>query len=243
MNKSVIHTGVQLFIIRAKKKQSKKSDYALWIALLIHAVGLIGILYIDRYRFVVLTPINLLIMAGFLLRTRGEKNYRLYVFALICWTVGMLAEITGVQTGILFGSYRYGKWLGPAFAGVPLLIGVNWFIIICCSAALAHKIFSLVTSGKNSARTGIRNQLVFILAGALLATIFDWIMEPGAVKLGFWIWKGDGSVPFLNYVCWFALSAMLLFVFQRLRINPVNRFAVQLYFIQAIFFVAIRFLG
>ena len=183
-------------------------------------------------------------MAGFLLRTRKEKNYRLYIFAGICWLAGMLAEIAGVQTGFLFGDYRYGKWLGPAFAGVPLLIGVNWFIIVFCSASLAVWVLSQFDKKKSiSARAIRKNPFLFILLGALFATLFDWIMEPGAVRLGFWIWKGNGEIPMLNYLSWFLLSAILLVVFRRMRINPENRFAVQLYFIQIVFFLLIRILG
>src|SRR5689334_18617529 len=112
-----------LFIIGAKKADNKKSHRAIWIALVIHLVGLLGILFVNRYRFIVLTPINLLIMAGLLLQTRFDKNYWLHIFFVVCWLAGMASEIVGVKTGLLFGDYRYGKWLGPGFADVPLLIG------------------------------------------------------------------------------------------------------------------------
>lgn len=233
-----------LFIIGAKKADNKKSQRAIWIAIVIHLVGLLGILFVNRYRFIVLTPINLLIMAGLLLQTRSDKNYWLHIFFVVCWIAGMAAEITGVKTGLLFGDYRYGKWLGPAFAGVPLLIGVNWFIIVYCSAAVAD--FILNRNKKQKPLTyGYQRKPVFLfcLIGALLATFFDWVMEPAAIDLGFWIWKGNGSIPVYNYICWFLLSFLLLFIFRKMAVTASNRFAIFLFGIQLGFFLVIRVLG
>jgi putative membrane protein len=80
----------------------------------------------------------------------------------------------------------------------------------------------------------------FIIDGALLATFFDWILEPVAIKLGFWSWLGDGSVPFFNYVSWFIISALLLFIFRLFHFNKHNYFAVHLFIIQFLFFLFLR---
>jgi putative membrane protein len=73
----------------------------------------------------------------------------------------------------------------------------------------------------------------------LLATLFDWFLEPAAVKLGYWTWL-QGSIPIFNYVCWFIISALLMLVFQQSGFKKVNQFAVNLLFIQILFFFAIR---
>ena len=80
--------------------------------------------------------------------------------------------------------------------------------------------------------------LSVILDGALLAVLFDWLMEPVAVKLGYWIWEGD--IPFYNYFCWFVISSLLLWIFDKSRFEKRNKFAVHLLLIQSMFFLLLR---
>ena len=70
--------------------------------------------------------------------------------------------------------------------------------------------------------------------------VFDWLMEPVAVKLGYWVWQGDGSIPMLNYICWFLISLLLLAVFHFAKFNKQNKFAVNLLLTQLMFFLLLR---
>lgn len=79
-----------------------------------------------------------------------------------------------------------------------------------------------------------------IIDGATLAVMFDWLMEPVAVKLGYWQWLGNGEIPFYNYICWFVISVLLLIVFQFSQFPKQNKFAVNLLLIQAMFFLLLR---
>jgi putative membrane protein len=49
----------------------------------------------------------------------------------------------GVHTGILFGNYKYGNALGLKLNDVPILIGINWFIVVyaCGMSALQLRTF------------------------------------------------------------------------------------------------------
>ena len=82
--------------------------------------------------------------------------------------------------------------------------------------------------------------LSVIVDGATLAVFFDWLMEPVAVKLGYWAWNGDGSIPMFNYLCWFIVSLLLLAVFHFAKFNKQNKFAVNLLLIQLMFFLLLR---
>ena len=57
---------------------------------------------------------------------------------------------------------------------------------------------------------------------------------------GYWQWLGNGEIPLYNYVCWFAISIILLFIFQHLQFSRQNKFAVNLLLIQAMFFLLLR---
>ena len=69
--------------------------------------------------------------------------------------------------------------------------------------------------------------------------MFDWIMEPVAVKLGYWQWESN-SIPLYNYISWIIISAGLLTVFRKLNQEKPNIFAVHLFIIQVLFFVVLR---
>jgi bisanhydrobacterioruberin hydratase len=178
-----------------------------------------------------------------LIWTQTGKNIYFFLFFLICFGVGLAVEITGINTGILFGDYTYGNVLGYKVQNVPVLIGINWFIIIYCSGIsintlLMKAVDRIATdTGKNPMAL---KALSVIVDGATLAVFFDWLMEPVAVKLGYWVWNGDGSVPMLNYICWFVISLLLLTAFHFAKFNKQNKFAVNLLLIQLMFFLLLR---
>jgi bisanhydrobacterioruberin hydratase len=237
--------GISIRSVNPQGLIQQKVMLATGIALLVHAVGLIGMVWIDRSWFSSLTPVNLLLMSVLLIWTQEGKGQLFYRFMFIAFTTGMVTEIVGVNTGLLFGSYAYGDILGFGIAGVPLVIGMNWFVVMIAAASSTQWIIARLTTG-NIAPPGLSNKrmfpVLFVCMASLLAVFFDWIMEPAAIRLGFWNWSGNGDVPFLNYFCWFIVSFLLLTVMRNLRIRTDNVFAAHLLFIQAVFFVLIRVL-
>jgi len=167
-------------------------------------------------------------------------NLYFLVFILIAFTTGMVTEIIGVKTGILFGNYHYGTLMGYRFNGVPFLIGINWAITVFCCCVIVHKIESYLMKRLPDAAAiaPAISTLSFIIDVGLLATLFDFIIEPVAVKLGYWQWH-TATIPQLNYVCWFLISAALAWVFRKLNFNKQNQFAVHLFAIQLLFFFAL----
>lgn len=220
-----------------------KHNIALFLALLFHACGLIGILFTSyRFWFIQNTGMNLLLMAGLLVMTQKEKNGHFFLFLVICFFTGMLAEIIGVNYGYLFGRYSYGKILSIQLFGVPLIIGLNWFVIVFCSGSIMYQLQTWVTNKYDQTEiplSGFIRSLSIIFDSATLAVFFDYIMEPVAVKLGLWSWTSN-MVPFYNYVCWFIISAFLMLFFQLFQFNKQNHFAIHLFIIQLLFFLALR---
>lgn len=211
-------------------------------AIVIHVAGVIGILSGEEW-FVRMTPVNLLVMLLFVLWTEEGVSRNLLIFFAAAWTVGMASEIVGTHTGILFGNYAYGNVLGPGILGVPLLIGCNWFLILRASSGIAAR--GIAALNKSDVGEGFpngtsRTHWAIPMIGALLATFFDWVMEPVAVRLGYWAWFGDGSIPVRNYLTWFIIGWLLLYLAARLRLSDDNRFPARLYLIQLAFFLLLR---
>lgn len=220
-----------------------KNDIATAIAILFHMVGLVGLLFTNSSFFLAATPVNLLLSFALLVWTQSGKNIYFILFLLACFGIGIAVEIIGVNTGVLFGSYSYGDVLGPGFYNVPVLIGINWFIIIYCSGIAIHTLL-MKAIRRVAADTGktpmTLKALSVIVDGATLAVFFDWLMEPVAIKLGFWTWNGDGNIPLFNYLSWFLVSLLLLTLFHFAKFNKQNKFAVNLLLIQLMFFLLLR---
>lgn len=223
---------------------STRSHQFIWsviVALVVHIAGLIGMVWGDPVWFASKTPLNLLLMFGLLILNQPRRDSSFYLFLILGFVTGMFTEMIGVHTGILFGQYAYGSVLGPSWKGVPFLIGLNWFVTVFIAAGMARLAFESVRPKRTSLlENRLVNFLLLPLAGAAIATAFDWIMEPAAVSLGFWTWAGDGSIPLLNYICWFAISWLLLTAGMFLDIDVRNRFSVPLLLIQSSFFLLLR---
>jgi putative membrane protein len=128
-------------------------------------------------------------------------------------------------------------------AGVPWIIGINWFIIVYCSGVSIHAILSKMIDRLQAASGGPKQLLKtisIVVDGATMAVFFDWMMEPVAVKLGYWTWLGNGDIPLYNYICWLIVSILLLLLFQKLPFPKKNKFAVHLFLIQIMFFLILR---
>ena len=211
------------------------------IAIVFHSIGLIGMLMGNTNYFASLSSLNLLLVFLLILLTQQQKNRSFYAFMSAAILIGFGVEVIGVHTGWLFGKYHYTSQLGYAAFSVPLIIGVNWFVVSYCSG-ISIKAFQNKLSSKFPEASLETNKKVKVLSvildGALLAVLFDWLMEPVAVKLGYWIWEGD--IPFYNYFCWFVISSLLLWIFDKSRFEKRNKFAVHLLLIQSMFFLLLR---
>ncbi len=220
-----------------------KYQVATFIAALFHTIGLIGILFIKTDFFVRSTVINLLLMFALLIWTQNEKNTSFLFFFFAVFLLGVGVEVIGVNTASLFGKYHYENVLGVKIMNVPLMIGINWFVIIYCCGISIHTLLMkainhlAADAGKKPMRL---KAFSVIFDGATLAVFFDWVMEPVAVKLGYWQWGEGGSVPGFNYFSWFIVSILLLAIFQFSEFNKQNKFAVNLLLIQLMFFLLLR---
>ncbi|NBK20827.1 MAG: carotenoid biosynthesis protein [Spirochaetia bacterium] len=174
----------------------------------------------------VLTPWTIFITAiiGFFPEFKA-KNYPLLAWALCTFLITLALEIIGVATGLIFGAYNYGPTLGLGILGVPLLIGINWTLIIMGSIALVSK--------------AVQNKWLIALGTAFMTVAFDWIMEPVAIALDYWTWVGS-SIPLQNYIAWFFISFVFARVYVQFSLQNKSFFPSLIVVVQAIFFLLLR---
>lgn len=163
--------------------------------------GLVGhLIAFTRPWMILLTPWVLYIVSFLVYTASAGKERRWHLWALFAFILTFSAEAIGTATGAIFGAYTYGDVLGPQVLAVPPVIGLNWIMICAGASALVGKTFR---------RLKIPARYIFFLLGALLSaclcTVFDLILEPVAVYLGYWAWEGV-DIPLQNYVAWFVLS-------------------------------------
>ena len=198
-----------------------------FLAILFYTVGFLGFTHPEySNQFKLLVPFHLLLMFVLMLISHEDKNEAFWTFVLATFAAGFLIEFIGVTTGLIFGNYSYGATLGPKFAGIPVLIGVNWILVIY-SAGVFLKIF------------GIKNHTIRALLGALVITALDFYIEPVAIKYDYWSWAGH-QVPFHNYVGWFVFSFALLRLFYHLKFRKNNFAAIVLFIVQFVFFFVLN---
>ena len=193
--------------------------YIVLFLIAFHVIGLIGILI--NPAFINLTPINILLV--YLLLLASEKfNLRLLVISLVVITSGIIVEAIGVNTGVIFGNYTYHGTLGPKVFNTPLIIGVNWFLITYCAYQFIGKF--------------IDNLFVKIVVSSAICTLFDFVLEPVAIKYNFWSWA-DLEIPLYNYFCWFLFSALFTLMYSRLPIK--KKVPTSILLIWFIFFISL----
>ncbi|MDT8400533.1 MAG: carotenoid biosynthesis protein [Bacteroidales bacterium] len=171
-----------------------------------------------------LISLSILLSVTLLLLYHRNWSIKFLISAFTVMAGGWLIELIGTGTGFPFGHYRYTDLLIPLVAGVPLILGLNWLLLVYCTFIIS----SYIPAPRS----------LQALAGALMMTGYDLLLEPFAIHTGMWIWEGD-KVPLSNYISWFVLS----FVFIRIMfINPPekkNRLGIHLFVYQAGFFAAL----
>lgn len=188
-----------------------------------YLAGLIGLqLPLSASLFQALTPFNLLLSAAILFSFHRQWNKAFILFCGICLLSGYFVEVAGVATGLIFGSYAYGPTLGWQLLGVPLIIGLNWLMLIYSTGSICAGLsLPLVL------KAGLASGLMVLL---------DFFIEPVAMAYHFWQWEND-VVPWQNYAAWFIISFSLHLLFFLLPFRKSNPAAKYLYLLQLVFFI------
>ena len=86
----------------------------------LYIVGIIGTaIPFTREIFVFLTPFILVVSFFILIAFHTDYSTKTLLFFFIVYLTSFLIEVAGVNTGIIFGNYSYGKGLGIKILNAP----------------------------------------------------------------------------------------------------------------------------
>lgn len=200
--------------------------HGILLVLVLHVVGLLALASPLASWVVPLTPVNLVLTAA-AMAVFAKLDRRTVLFAFVVGALGYFVEVLGVWTGRVFGEYAYGEVLGFKLLDVPVLIGLNWsMLVFAIGVPLSRTALPVWTK---------------VLAGSLAMVGLDLLIEPVAIHLGFWSWE-QTIVPVQNYVAWGLVSAVfftLFFLLPVRRENPVARYVLAA---QVLFFAGLNLL-
>jgi len=191
--------------------------------------GIIGLsIPMVRSYFQMLTPFTLILSLGILLLFHSGWNKSFGLFAVTAMILGFGSEVMGIHTGFPFGNYEYGQTLGFKLFEVPLVIGINWLLLVYLTGNLFSK--------------NLKNDWLAACLAALLMVAIDFLIEPVAVNLDFWSWERD-IIPLSNYIGWFGVSFMIHLIFRKSRFFKGNKISSYLLINLVMFFAILNFIG
>lgn len=196
--------------------------YSIYFLYIMFAVGTVGHSIDYTYGLMIaLTPFVLFLTTSVvIINIALQRQPKYFIWFAIVFISTFISEIIGVETGLIFGDYAYGETLGLKIFDVPIIIGINWTLVITGSVMIA-KFF--------------KNKFLVFLIVPTLTTFFDFILEPVAIQFDYWSWQ-NGTIPLYNYVSWFVISFLAFGLYKLLKIEVNSKIAKQFYFIQLIFF-------
>ncbi len=189
-------------------------------------VGLVGIALPEFRKYLLpLSSFHLLLTFLVLYFSRKGKKDKFLLFTFLVFVIGLLVEAIGVNTSLLFGHYTYGQVLGYKIFGVPLIIGVNWATMVVVSSTLTYRL----------------NTTWFwkVVLAASIMTGLDFLIEPVAIKLGYWTWQNN-QIPLYNYFCWFVISLPMHYFYMKWNLVENNIVAKTVFVLLAIFFFVLN---
>jgi len=148
----------------------------------------------------------------------------------------MIIETIGVLTGIPYGLFSYTQSLGAKIGVVPWTVSFGWVPLVIASWTLTERFLKNQTSILKKA-----------IVGSVILTIFDLVLDPGAVVLKFWVWVPQGvyyNVPISNFLGWIFSGFIGMILILKLMKNekPDNNLLLTAFF-GNIFWTVIAIMG
>ncbi len=188
-----------------------------------YCIGFIGLIFpLTTPLFLKLTPYALIFsfMAVMLFHS-DFKGIKTYIFFSVVFAAGYFIELIGVNRGVIFGEYRYGQGLGLKLWNTPLLIGMNWLMMVYLSGSVVSLMNLRVIPS--------------ILIASFIMLLYDVLMEQVASDLDMWYWANN-TIPLQNYIAWFIIALIFHIGIKIVGIKTENKIAPVILICHAAFF-------
>lgn len=207
-------------------KKNKKLIGAIVLLTIFYLTGLFGLTNDHTVAlFMQLVPFNILLSVAILCWFHSPWNGKAFFSMAVIVFAGFIIEYAGVNTGMVFGNYTYGSSFGWKAGNTPVIIGMNWLLLVYITHVTVRQI-------------GIRKPWIELTAAALM-TALDYLIEPVAMQYDFWHWE-KGHIPVQNFVAWFYVSFAMHLFFNRVKPVGENRMAIPLFILQILFFTVLN---
>ena len=208
-------------------KYSKRDRFVIKQIAIFYGIGIVGFwIPFTHSFFTKLTPLALILSVVLLYYYNENRlNWKKSLYFLFVFFASFIIEVLGVKTGAIFGSYRYGSGLGLKLFETPILIGINWALMVYMSSAVFSK--------------RSKNFFFQVVLSYFLMLFYDFILEHSASKMDMWYWAGN-QIPVSNYLMWFFIAIVFQAIRYFSKIEIANKIAMPLFFIQMIFFLIIQ---
>lgn len=192
----------------------------LYFLILVYVSGAIGFLFNPTF-FAPFTPLTLAFTCFVFLIHQPLNNLNYTISFISLAFVGFVAEVIGVKTGVVFGNYYYGNALGYKVLGVPLVISLNWGLLINIGVLVATY-FS-------------KKPLLIATLAAFIITGVDLLIEQVASQMDYWHFS-KGIAGIQNYIGWFIISFFTSWLLQKHLVKGDKKIALVFLLLQLFFF-------
>ncbi len=189
---------------------------------LFYSIGIIGLILPYTFPwFAELIPFALLLSLFFLLIFHQQYSGKTIAIFFLIYFAGLSVEIIGVNTGLVFGNYTYGNSLGIKLFDTPVMIGINWLLLVYLTSSVTEKIQV--------------KPLIRVIFASILMLLFDVVIEQVAPTLQMWFWQNN-KIPLKNYTAWFILALIFHTLLKYFKVKTENKIAQALFICLWFFF-------
>ncbi|MBK8464559.1 MAG: isopentenyl-diphosphate Delta-isomerase [Chloracidobacterium sp.] len=150
--------------------------------------------------------------------------------------LALVIETSAIITGFPYGHFGYSDLLGYRLFGyTPWTVFLAWTPLVLAAYFIASRLFEA--------------SIYRVILTAVTLVVFDLVLDPGAVKIGFWRYEGGGffyGVPLSNFLGWLfsgVIAAIVIEIFTASRkpLLPVPAQLISSSFFIIFFWTAISF--
>lgn len=193
-----------------------------------YLVGIFGILIsLDKPHYFNVAGYFVVLSFVLLMLFHRPHSIKFWITLSVIGVLGFAVEAIGTNTGFVFGNYTYGKSLGVKLFQTPLVMAINWMVLVY----LVYDLFK----GWNI------NFMLKSLVSSIILVVYDFLMEPVAIALNMWTWD-TGNPPLHNYIGWFLVSLLFFIYIYRSKLKFENHLSRTLFWLHCIFFGALNLL-